>query len=271
MKLVEVKNLSKIYGFGSATTVALDNINLDIEKGDFLAIMGPSGSGKSTLMHMIGLLDRQTHGDLVIGGKEMDDLGQKQRAKMRRKKIGFVFQAFNLLPRLRAIENVALPLTYSGLSHVKQLKRAEDMLKKVGLADRQYYMPNQLSGGQIQRVSIARALINSPEIILADEPTGNLDSASGLSVLGLLKDLNKQGHTVIVVTHDQKVASFANRIVHMLDGRIDTDTAGLNAPKVVENMGEEEPKKKVKKTKKKTSKRKTKKKAKAKTKKGAKK
>jgi len=270
-KLVELKNLSKIYGLGSATTVALDNVSLDIDKGDFLAIMGPSGSGKSTMMHLIGLLDQPTHGEVMIEGKEVGDIGQKKRAALRRQKIGFVFQSFNLLPRISSIENVALPLTYSGLSHVKQLKRAEDMLKKVGLGDRQYYMPTQLSGGQIQRVAIARALINNPDIILADEPTGNLDSASGMSVMELLKDLNKQGHTVIIVTHDQKVASFAKRIVNMIDGRIDTDSTGLNGPKVSEDLGEDKPATKKKPAKKKKKAKKAKKTAKKKTKKGAKK
>jgi putative ABC transport system ATP-binding protein len=225
MALVEVKNVSKIYGFGSATTVALDNVSLSIEAGEFLAIMGPSGSGKSTLMHLIGLLDQPTHGDLMIDGQDMATLSSKQLALLRRKKLGFVFQSFNLLPRLTAIENVALPLTYSDLSHVKQLKRAETMLSKVGLADRQYYMPAQLSGGQVQRVAIARALINNPMLILADEPTGNLDSVSGLSVMDLLQDLNKQGHTIIIVTHDAKVATYAKRVVKMIDGRIDTDSS----------------------------------------------
>lgn len=263
MKLVKLSNVSKIYGFGSATTVALDNVNLEIEKGEFLTIMGPSGSGKSTLMHIIGLLDQPTHGDLHIENKLMNNLNQKQRAKLRREKLGFVFQSFNLLPRLTAIENVALPLTYSGFSHVKRLKRAEDMLKKVGLEDRQFYSPKQLSGGQIQRVAVARALINKPKLIMADEPTGNLDQASGHSVMELLKDLNKQGNTIIVVTHDSTVAAYAKRIVHMLDGRIDSDTLGLDAPKesaTEAEMPAEDDKKTSKKKKSKKSKKKGKKK-----------
>jgi len=234
MKLIEVKNVSKIYGFGSATTVALDNVTLSIDRGEFVAIMGPSGSGKSTLMHVIGLLDQPTHGDLAIDGVEMIEQTEKQLAKLRRKKIGFVFQSFNLLPRLTALDNVALPLTYSGLSHIKRLKRAEEMLESVGLKDRQYYMSNQLSGGQIQRVAIARALINRPSIIMADEPTGNLDSVSGQSVMELLKTLHEKGNTIVIVTHDPRVASYADRILHMMDGRIETDSSGLDAPKEVE-------------------------------------
>jgi putative ABC transport system ATP-binding protein len=231
MKLVEVKNVSKIYGFGEATTVALDNVSLTIDKGDFLAIMGPSGSGKSTLMHLIGLLDHPTSGDIAIEGVEMIEQSEKRLAKLRRNKIGFVFQSFNLLPRLRAIDNVALPLTYSGLSTVKRLKRAEEMLESVGLADRQYYMSNQLSGGQVQRVAIARALVNNPTIILADEPTGNLDSVASKSLMKLLENLHKKGHTIIMVTHDPQVASYAKRVVHMLDGKLDSDTRGTDAPK----------------------------------------
>ena len=224
MALIELTNLSKIYGFGTATTVALDNVSLEINEGEFVAIMGPSCCGKSTLMHIIGLLDRPTHGEILMEGKSLEEVPDEQRAMLRRQKIGFVFQSFNLLPRLRAIENVALPLTYSGFSYIKQLKRAEEMLKKVDLSDRLYYMPGQLSGGQIQRVAIARALINKPVLVLADEPTGNLDSASGREVMELLTDLHKQGNTVLVVTHDPNVAAYAHRLVHMIDGRVDSDT-----------------------------------------------
>lgn len=247
MSLIELKNLSKIYGFGTATTVALDNVSLEINEGEFVAIMGPSGCGKSTMMHIIGLLDRPTHGEVLMQGVSLEEVPDKKRAMLRRQKIGFVFQSFNLLPRLRAIENVALPLTYSGISYIKQLRRAEDMLKKVGLADREYYMPGQLSGGQIQRVAIARALINKPILILADEPTGNLDSKSGREVMELLVDLHKQGNTVVIVTHDPKVAEYAHRLVHMIDGRIDSD-----AKTTVGKKGK--PRKKTKSTKKSTRK-----------------
>lgn len=264
MALIEVKNASKIYGYGSATTVALDNVTMNIEKGDFLAIMGPSGSGKSTLMHLIGILDHPTHGDVVIDGKDVAELSEKKRARYRRNKIGFVFQQFNLLPRFNAIDNVALPLIYKRTGHVKKLKRAAQMLKVVGLEDRQYYRVNQLSGGQVQRVAIARALINRPAIILADEPTGNLDSESGKAVMELLAKLHKEGNTIVIVTHDERVASYAKRIVTVKDGRLETDSKGKDAPKEVE---EEKPKTKKKATKKKT----TKKKAKRSTKKSEKK
>ncbi|MDX1765752.1 MAG: ABC transporter ATP-binding protein, partial [Candidatus Saccharimonadales bacterium] len=176
MAVIEIKDLSKIYGFGEAATIALDSVDLKIKKGEFVAIMGPSGSGKSTLMNLIGLLDTPSHGAYKLSGKPVAGLSARARAKIRRQKIGFVFQSFNLLPKMNVIDNVALPLMYSRIGMTERLERASKVLDKLGLKEREYYMPNQLSGGQLQRVAVARALANDPSIILADEPTGNLDS-----------------------------------------------------------------------------------------------
>lgn len=220
MPIIELHDVSRLYGFGDATTVALNEVNITIEPGEFVAVMGPSGSGKSTLMNVIGLLDRPTHGRYMLGDRWVERLRQNQRAKVRRDKIGFVFQSFNLLPRLNVIENVALPLAYKGMTQTRRLKRASELLERIGLSDREYYMPKQLSGGQAQRVAIARALINNPQIIIADEPTGNLDSASSLLVMELLSDLNKAGNTVLMVTHNPELTRYATRVVFMLDGEI---------------------------------------------------
>lgn len=220
MALIEIKDLSKIYGEGDATTVALDSVSLDIKKGDFVAIMGPSGSGKSTLMHMIGLLDRPTHGSYHLDGKDVSNIKQRQQAKVRREQIGFIFQTFNVLPRMTAIENVALPLMYQRVKTAERLKRAAAFMKNVGLEDRQYYMPNQLSGGQVQRVAVARALVNKPKLVLADEPTGNLDTAASAKIMDLLKEINKGGNTIIMVTHEPELASYADRVIYLQDGKI---------------------------------------------------
>lgn len=223
MPIINLENVNKLYGFGDATTVALDEVSLSVERGEFVAFMGPSGSGKSTLMHVIGLLDRPTHGNYMLDGRHVSRLRQNQRAKVRRDKVGFVFQSFNLLPRLTVIENVALPLAYKGVLQTKRLKRAADMLERVGLSDREYYMPHQLSGGQAQRVAIARALINEPQIIIADEPTGNLDSANSRLVMELLSDIHKAGNTILMVTHNPSLTKFADRVVFMHDGAIVAD------------------------------------------------
>ncbi|MEO8785222.1 MAG: ABC transporter ATP-binding protein, partial [Candidatus Saccharimonadales bacterium] len=193
-------------------------VTLNVEKGEFVAIMGPSGSGKSTLMNIIGLLDRPTNGNYSLGGRSVARLKAGRQAKIRRDKIGFVFQYYNLLPRLTALENVALPLAYRGVSLGRRLKQASLMLDEVGLQDREYYMPGQLSGGQIQRVAIARALLTNPDIIIADEPTGNLDSASSLLVMELLSEIHRNGRTVLMVTHNPELTRYANRIVYMQDG-----------------------------------------------------
>ncbi|HEY4161178.1 MAG TPA: ABC transporter ATP-binding protein [Candidatus Saccharimonadales bacterium] len=223
MSLIELKDVSKLYGFGDATSVALDEVNLTIEQGECVAVMGPSGSGKSTLMNIIGLLDRPTHGDYRLNGKHVSQLATNQRARMRRDRIGFIFQSFNLLPRLTAIDNVALPLLYKGMSPNKRMRKAWDMLERVGLADHVFYYPRQLSGGQTQSVAIARALVNSPQLIIADEPTGNLDSNSSRLVMELLSEIHKTGNTVIFVTHNPELTRFATRVMYMQDGAIKYD------------------------------------------------
>jgi len=223
MPVIELSDVSKLYGFGNATTVALDEVNLVIEPGEFMAIMGPSGSGKSTLLNVIGLLDRPTHGDYKLGERYAARLRPNQRAVLRRDSIGFVFQSFNLLPKLSVLENVALPLAYKGMSQTKRLKIAGNVLERVGLSDREYFLPHQLSGGQAQRVAIARALVNEPSVIIADEPTGNLDSGSSRLVMELLSDIHKSGSTVLMVTHNPELTRYANRVVFMHDGSIISD------------------------------------------------
>jgi ABC-type lipoprotein export system ATPase subunit len=220
MALIELQDVSKLYGFGDATTLALDEVSLKIDKGEFVAVMGPSGCGKSTLMNIIGLLDRPSHGQYRMDGKSVSRLRANQAAKIRRDKIGFIFQFFNLLPRLTALENVALPLTYKGMSLTKRLKTASEMLDRVGVQNREYFMPGQLSGGQLQCVAIARALVNTPKIIIADEPTGNLDSGGSRLVMELLADIHKMGNTIIFVTHNPELTRFATRVVYMHDGSI---------------------------------------------------
>lgn len=223
MPIIHLEDINKLYGFGDATTIALDEVNLSVERGEFVAFMGPSGSGKTTLMNVLGLLDRPTHGKYLLDGRHVSRLRSPQRAKVRRDKVGFVFQSFNLLPRLTVLENVALPLAYKGMLQTKRLNRASAMLERVGLADREYYMPHQLSGGQAQRVAIARALINEPQIIIADEPTGNLDSASSRLVMELLSDVHKAGNTILMVTHNPSLTKYADRVVFMHDGSIVAD------------------------------------------------
>lgn len=220
MALIELTEVSKIYGFGDATTLALNEINFNVEAGEFVAIMGPSGSGKSTLMNIIGLLDRPTDGSYILDGRHASRLRPNQQARVRRDKIGFVFQSFNLLPRLCALENVALPLAYRGLTLSRRLKRASDMLERVGLRDREYFFPRHLAGGQAQRVAIARALINNPKIIIADEPTGNIDSNDSRVVMELLADIHRQGNTVLLVTHNPELTRYASRVIYMRDGII---------------------------------------------------
>lgn len=220
MALIELKEVSKVYGFGDASTLALDEATLTIEKGEFVAIMGPSGSGKSTLMNVIGLLDRPSHGTFLLDGRSVSKLRQNQAAKVRRDKIGFIFQSFNLLPRLSVLENVALPLAYKGMTLSRRLKQASNMLERVGIQEREYFLPNQLSGGQAQCAAIARALVNNPKLIIADEPTGNLDSAASRLVMELLAEIHKTGNTVLFVTHNPELTRYATRVVYMHDGCI---------------------------------------------------
>ncbi len=220
MALIEINEVSKLFGFGDAATVALDEVNFNVEKGEFVAIMGPSGSGKSTLMNIVGLLDHPTHGTYKLNGRSASKLRTNQRAKLRRDNIGFIFQSFNLLPKLTAIDNVALPLAYKGMTPVRRLKRASEIMDRVGLSDKEAFYPRQLSGGQIQRVAIARALINNPSILIADEPTGNLDSLSSRVVMELLSEIHASGNTVLMVTHNPELTRFANRVIYMHDGVI---------------------------------------------------
>lgn len=223
MPIIELKDVSKLYGFGDATTVALEEVSLSVEKGEFVAIMGPSGSGKSTLLNIVGILDKPTHGVYRLDGRSVEGLRANGRAKARRDKIGFVFQSSSLIPRLTALENVALPLSYKGKRALRRNKLAHEMLERVGLSNRSYFLPNQLSGGQVQRVTIARALINEPKILIADEPTGNLDSASSRLVMELLNEVHRMGNTILMVTHNPELTRYATRVLYMYDGNIVRD------------------------------------------------
>lgn len=221
--MIELEDVSKLYGFGDATTLALDEVNLTIEKGEFVAVMGPSGCGKSTLMNIIGLLDRPSHGSYKLDGRVVSRLRPSQAAKIRRDTIGFVFQSFNLLPKMTVLENVALPLSYKNLSATKRLKMASNMLERVGMQSREYFLPSQLSGGQVQSAAIARALVNEPKLLIADEPTGNLDSVGSRLVMELMSEIHKMGNTIIFVTHNPELTRYATRVVYMHDGTIVQD------------------------------------------------
>ena len=222
--VIRLQDLQKRFGIGDAEIFALNGISLSIKKGEFVAIMGPSGCGKTTLLNIIGLLDRSFVGEYELDGKSVNSIPERRQARIRSKQIGFVFQNFNLIPRLNVIENVAIPLVYKGMAHTKRLIVASDILKTFHLNEREYYMPYQLSGGQVQRVAIARALVNEPSIILADEPTGNLDSRASHIIMEELSDLHKQGNTIIMVTHNPRLTTYSSRVITMLDGQIDTDT-----------------------------------------------
>jgi len=218
-----LSNVTKVYELGGETVNALAGLTLSISPGEFTAIMGPSGSGKSTLMNILGCLDRPTSGSYMLDGQEVATLNDDQLATTRNKKIGFVFQSFNLLPRMSTLENVALPMVYAGVEKKERLARATQVLTMVGLEERMNHQPNELSGGQRQRVAIARALVNDPTIIMADEPTGNLDTKSGDEVMAIFSELNTQGRTIILVTHEPEIATYAGRIVYVRDGRIERD------------------------------------------------
>ena len=220
-EVIELKNVTKIYNPGKENEVkALRGVNLKVHKSNFIAIMGPSGSGKSTLLHILGCLDRPTSGKVFIDGKDVSRFSDEKLAKIRREKIGFVFQQFNLFPSLTALENVEIPMRLAGVNKSKAKERAKELLKFVDLEKRENHLPNQLSGGEMQRVAIARALANEPEVILADEPTGNLDSKTGTEIIKFMKDLSKKGYTFVIVTHDPLIANFAKRKIRMKDGKL---------------------------------------------------
>lgn len=222
--MIKISHISKIYKNDAVETIALSDISFEIKKGEFVAIMGPSGSGKSTLMHILGALDKPTEGEYILDGKNVEKLTDDDLADIRNQKIGFIFQAYNLLPRTTALKNIILPMTYAGVSKEDRIKTAKEYLVMVGLADRMEYTSNQLSGGQQQRVAIARALVMNPSILLADEPTGNIASAQAEEIMEIFQKLNGKGHTIIMITHEPDIASFAKRIIHIRDGRIVEDS-----------------------------------------------
>ena len=221
--MIETKNLTKEYEVGSQKVKALDGIDLNVDKGEFISIMGPSGSGKTTLMNIIGCLDSPTHGSYTLNNKSVSDLSENELAKIRNKEIGFVFQSFHLLARNSALENVMLPLKYAGSDKKTALAKSKESLDRVGLSDRYDHSPSELSGGQQQRVAIARALVNQPSILFADEPTGNLDSKTGDDVMNIFKQLNSNGQTIILITHEDSIAKQSNRIITIMDGLIKSD------------------------------------------------
>jgi len=222
--LIKITNIKRNFSLGNETVYVLKGIDLEIKKGEYVALMGPSGSGKSTLMNLLGCLDTPTSGNYILNGKDVSKMKDDELAEIRSKEIGFVFQTFNLLPRTTALDNVALPMIYAGYSKSERVARATDVLQQVNLADRMDHQPNQLSGGQRQRVAIARALVNKPSIILADEPTGNLDSKTSVEIMKLFGDIHAQGNTVILVTHEEDIAAYAHRVIRLRDGLIETDT-----------------------------------------------
>ena len=231
MEIINLKDIKKIYDLGKVQIPALYEISVSIDKNEYVALMGPSGSGKSTLMNILGCLDTATAGRYILNGNDVSWLSDDQLAEIRNNEIGFVFQTFNLLPRLNALDNVALPLIYAGVNKSDRLKKGSEMLEMVGLADRMDHKPNELSGGQRQRVAIARALINRPSIILADEPSGNLDSKTSEEIMALFDDIHDRGNTIILVTHEESIAQHARRIIRLRDGLIESDSVNENAIK----------------------------------------
>jgi putative ABC transport system ATP-binding protein len=238
--IIELEQITKIYKMGNVEVTALDGISLSVEAGEFLAIMGPSGSGKSTLMNILGCLDRPTSGSYLLAGEDVSRMSREQLAHIRNQKIGFVFQSYNLLAQATALQNVLMPIVYRRNGHIStkdRLELAHNALISVGLADRDHHKPTEMSGGQQQRVAIARALVNSPALILADEPTGNLDSHSGLEIMVILQDLNAQGRTIVMITHDAKNAAYAEKTVYLKDGKLNGNTNPINEPVYAEVGG----------------------------------
>ncbi|MCX6290229.1 MAG: ABC transporter ATP-binding protein [Bacteroidetes bacterium] len=233
MPLLDLENISKRYTIGTETIHALRSISIAINKGEYVALMGPSGSGKSTLMNILGCLDTPSGGTYSLNGKEVSKMDDNELADIRNKEIGFVFQTFNLIPRSTALDNVALPLVYAGLRKQQRIERATQTLEGVGLGDRVTHKPNELSGGQRQRVALARALVNNPSIILADEPTGNLDSKTSEEIMALFEEIHHRGNTIIVVTHEEEIAQHAHRIIRLKDGAVESDQANANIRKTV--------------------------------------
>jgi len=223
MSVIEIRNLRKTYITGKVAVHALQDISVDIDSNEYVALMGPSGSGKSTLMNMLGCLDTPTSGDYILNGKNVSELTEREMAAIRNEEIGFVFQSFNLMPRLNALENVCLPLIYAGMPKRDRIARGEELLEAVGLGDRMDHKPNELSGGQIQRVAVARSMANNPSIILADEPTGNLDTKTSDEIMDLFAKIHSEGNTVILVTHEDEIAARAKRIIRLRDGLVESD------------------------------------------------
>jgi putative ABC transport system ATP-binding protein len=221
--MINISHVSKIYKIDSLETVALNDVSFKVTSGEFVAIMGPSGSGKSTLMHIVGALDKPTSGTYELDGQNVGELDEDELAEIRNKKIGFVFQAFNLLPRVTALSNVMVPMSYGGIDKEERIKKAKKYIEMVGLSDRINHTSNQLSGGQQQRVAIARALTMDPKIILADEPTGNLATAQAEEIMEIFSKLNREGHTIVMITHEPDIASFAKRVIVLRDGKIESD------------------------------------------------
>ncbi len=238
-EIIKTKDIVKLYVMGVEELYALKGISLTIRKNEYVAVMGPSGSGKSTLMNIIGCLDTPTSGDYELGGQNVSEMDDNELAAVRNKEIGFVFQTFNLLPRSNALHNVELPLIYSGMHRSERLERAEAALEQVGLQDRMMHKPNELSGGQRQRVAIARALVNSPSIMLADEPTGNLDTRTGEEIMQLFDELHRKGNTIILVTHEDFIAEHAERIIKLRDGLVESDSNSHNKRTVFKTVQEE--------------------------------
>ena len=229
--LIKITNIKRDFPLGNEIVYVLKGIDLEINKGEYVALMGPSGSGKSTLMNILGCLDTPTSGTYILNGKHVSEMQDDELAGIRNKEIGFVFQTFNLMPRTTALDNVALPMVYAGHSKSERVERATEVLTQVGLQDRMDHKPNQLSGGQRQRVAVARALVNKPSIILADEPTGNLDSKTSVEIMNLFNEIHANGNTVILVTHEEDIAAYAHRIIRLRDGIIESDTQNPNIKK----------------------------------------